>query len=133
MSQENVEIVRSVFEAFARGDIDATWKNADPDIVLRPPETWEAVQGGAFHGLEAVQRMFSDYKDVFGAHYEIEEQIDAGDRVLTRYRSEVRGDHSGVEGELRFTMVHTFRNGLIVMIEVFSDHDDALRAVGLRE
>jgi ketosteroid isomerase-like protein len=76
--------------------------------------------------------MFSDYRDVFGAHYEIEEQIDAGDRVLTRYLSQVRNDHSGVQGELRFAMVHTFRNGLMVMIEVFSDHVDALRAVGLR-
>lgn len=81
----------------------------------------------------AVRRVFADFREALRAHFEIEEQVDLGDRVLTRYRSEVRGDHSGVEGEVVLTMVHTFRNGLIVMLEVFSAHDDALRAVALRE
>jgi hypothetical protein len=43
------------------------------------------------------------------------------------------GDHSGAEGELRLSMVHIFRNGLMVMLEVFSEHVDALRAAGLSE
>ena len=133
MSQQNLEIVRRAFEAFNRGDLDAAIEIADPDIVLRPPQTWGTVEGGAAHGLDAVYRFFADYQDAFGHHVAIEEQIDAGDRVVTRYRSEVRGDHSGVEGELRFSMVHTFREGLVVMLEVFTNHAEALEAVGLRE
>jgi ketosteroid isomerase-like protein len=85
------------------------------------------------HGLDAVYRFFANFRDAFGPHVEIEEQLDAGDRVVTRYRNHVRGDYSGVEGELRFTTVWTFREGLVVMIEVFTDHADALRAAGLAE
>jgi ketosteroid isomerase-like protein len=133
MSQENVELVRRAFEAFNRGDLDAASEIADPDIVLRPPETWRTLEGGVAYGLDAVYRFFANYRDAFGPHVEIEEQLDAGDRVVTRYRSHVRGDYSGVEGDLRFTMVHTFREGLVVMIEVFTDHADALRAAGLAE
>ena len=133
MSQENVELVRGAFEAFNRGDLDAASEIADPHIVLRPPESWSTVEGGVAYGLDAVYRFFASYRDAFGPHVEIEEQLDAGDRVVTRYRSHVRGDHSGVEGDLRFTMVHTFGGGLVIMIEVFTDHGDALRAAGLRE
>ena len=126
-------MVRRAFEAFNRGDLDAAFEIADPDVVLRPPEPWRTVEGGAALGRDAVYRFFATYRDAFGPHVAIEEQIDAGDRVVTRYRSEARGDHSGIEGDLRFTTVWTFREGLVVMIEVFTDHADALRAAGLRE
>jgi hypothetical protein len=80
------------------------------DVVLRPPESWGRPRAVA-HGRHAVQRAVAEYRDSLGQHVEIEEQIDPGDRVVSRCRSDVRGAHSGVQGELRLSMVHTFRNG----------------------
>ena len=40
MSQENVEIVRAVFETWNAGDMDALRALLDPDVIMRPLEDW---------------------------------------------------------------------------------------------
>ncbi|MGA8925637.1 MAG: hypothetical protein WB462_05400 [Solirubrobacterales bacterium] len=37
MSQENVEIVRSIYEAFNRGDWDAAFRDTRPNVELTTP------------------------------------------------------------------------------------------------
>ena len=44
MSQENVEIVRAMFEAWNAGDMDAFREMYDPDAIMRP------VEGGRSRG-----------------------------------------------------------------------------------
>jgi len=61
------------------------------------------------------------------------EMIDAGDRVVTRFHVRVRGQRSGIEDEVAYTNIHTFREGKVVMLESFIDHQEALVAAGLRE
>ncbi len=36
MSEENVEVTRRAFEAFARGDLDSVLETMDPDIEWAP-------------------------------------------------------------------------------------------------
>jgi hypothetical protein len=43
------------------------------------------------------------------------------------------GVHSGVEGDMRFSQVTTFKEGKVVLNEFFWDHREALEAAGLRE
>jgi ketosteroid isomerase-like protein len=38
MSQENVEIVRAMFEAYSAGEMDAFRELHDPDVIGRMPE-----------------------------------------------------------------------------------------------
>jgi ketosteroid isomerase-like protein len=61
-----------------------------------------------------------------------QETVDAGDRVAMRLRYYTRGKGSGVEieGEL-YHQVATFRDGVIVRIEYFTDWAQALEAAGL--
>ena len=41
MSQENVEIVRALFEAWNAGDMEAFRELHDPHVVVRTVEGWE--------------------------------------------------------------------------------------------
>jgi ketosteroid isomerase-like protein len=45
MSQANVEIVRRVYEAVARGDAETVYSLYDPDV------TWDATRGTHLGGL----------------------------------------------------------------------------------
>jgi ketosteroid isomerase-like protein len=38
MSQENIEIVRAMFEANSAGDMDAFRELHDPDVIMRTPK-----------------------------------------------------------------------------------------------
>ena len=40
MSQENVEIVRALFEAYNAADMDAVREFYDPDVIVRTVEDW---------------------------------------------------------------------------------------------
>src|SRR5215207_1343832 len=85
MSQENVDSIRHAIEAIDRGDLDAAFRDADPDIVFRPVESWQAVLGGVAHGRDAMRRAMSEHIEALGPHT---------DRVVTLHRSRVRGEHS---------------------------------------
>jgi ketosteroid isomerase-like protein len=64
---------------------------------------------------------------------ELEEIVDAGDRVVLIARESGRGKGSGIEIDQRVYGVFTLRDGKIVRWKGFIDRDQALEAAGLRE
>ena len=98
MSQENVEVVRRSFQAFADGGLDAMAEFWDPDIE------WRAAEGaiddaGEMHGPQAVRRYMQDWFDMFDDLTVVaEELVDAGDdRVVAVQRVTGRAKVSGIE------------------------------------
>jgi ketosteroid isomerase-like protein len=134
MSQENVEIVRAAFEAWNSGGLDALAEFWDPDI------NWRAAEGaiddaGELHGPEALRRHIQDWFDMFDdLSVVVEELVDAGDdRFVAVQRMTGRAKVSGIETEIRFSVVYTVRDGKIVQGREYMDKEQALDAVGLRE
>jgi uncharacterized protein len=96
MPQENVEIVRGLYDTFNVGGAEALRKRFDPDVVFKePPE-----QPGAttFHGVEAVIEGFGKWSENWESHrIEPERLIDLGDpraRVGTPHASRTGRDRS---------------------------------------
>ena len=58
MSQENVEIVRRVFEAFNRRDIAAFLELLDPDVEWVP--ILAVLEGRVYRGHEEIRRWIKD-------------------------------------------------------------------------
>ena len=58
---------------------------------------------------------------------------DLGDRVLALGTLRAVGKESGVETEAPYTVVVTFRNGLVTHFIDYGDRDRALEAAGLTE
>jgi ketosteroid isomerase-like protein len=131
MSQQNVEIVRKLIEAWNAGDMNAFRDLYDPEIIMRPPERWP--EPGPFVGREAVMREWHQTRETWDADIvePISDFIDAGDRVVVRHVW--RGIGQGPESNIETTQVTTVRKGLILHQEFFWDHAEALEAAGLRE
>jgi ketosteroid isomerase-like protein len=134
MSQENVEVVRTAFQAFADRGLDAMAEFWDPDIV------WRAAEGaiddiGEMHGQVAVRRYMEDWIDTFDDYSVVVEELrDVGDdRVLSIQRVKGRAKLSGAEIELRYASVNTVRDGKAVRVREYLSVEDAFKAVGLGE
>jgi ketosteroid isomerase-like protein len=130
MSQENVELVLKELEYWNRGDIDAFVGLWDDAVVLRAAEGWPE---RVFEGKDAVRSFYEGFAETVGRDSVIEDLIDAGDVVVMRMRAHMTGAHSGLEGEMQFSQVTTFREGKVVLAEFFWDHQEALETAGLRE
>jgi ketosteroid isomerase-like protein len=130
MSEQNVELVLKDLEHWNRGDMDAFVALWDDDVVLRAADGWPEP---VFRGKHAVRSFYEGFAEIVGRHSVIEDLIDAGDVVVTRMRAHMTGVQSGLEGDLRFSQVTTFREGKVVLAEFFWDHHDALKAAGLSE
>ena len=136
MSQENVEVVRRVYEAAARGDTPSAMALYDPDIELDASRTSRgAMTGRVVRGREAVLACLREWYEAWeSVEDHLEELIDAGDdSVVSIMVQRGRGRASGVEVEDRLGTVWTIRTGKIVRAVWFPSREDALEAAGLSE
>jgi ketosteroid isomerase-like protein len=134
MSQENVEILRRGFEAFAQGDVEVVLDLVDPDIewsaALAPILGVTAVRGEAALRRFLVQDLQDGFEDFRAEPLSFE---DHGDTVLVLVRYSGRGKESGVEIGQTFHTIYVFRNGTIVKMRDYSTKTEALDAAGLSE
>jgi uncharacterized protein len=133
MSRENVEAVRSVWDAYARRDVQAMQILCSPDIVItQPPEVPDSKQ---YEGLPGVAQSIEDWPrqwDDF--QLDVVEVVDANEsQVVAMTHQRGRGHTSGLELDFDVAFVHTMRDGKISRVDMFLDRDQALEAVGLRE
>ena len=135
MSEENVEIVRRVYDAAARRDAETVLALYDPKIEW----DWTRVsglfgQGGLYRGREALQHWFQEWSDGLDQiHYVAEEVVAADDHVLTKANMTGRGRASGIEVASTLYAVWTIREGKIVQVVWFPTRAEALEAAGLSE
>jgi ketosteroid isomerase-like protein len=129
MSQENVEVVRRLWEAWERRDTETVLGLYDPAIV------WESdAFGGSYRGHAGVRQYFRDWLETFeGYDAKAETFIDAGDKVVVGSRVRGRGKASGVEVGMPGWQVYEVRDGLVIHVNVFETEAEALEAVGLSE
>jgi ketosteroid isomerase-like protein len=133
MSQENVEIVKQLTDAFHRRDIDAFARLTTPDVEWVPvfaARVERTVYRGR-QGIEAFLRELSDTWDTFRPVPE--EYRDLGVCVLGLGRLEAQGRNSGAVIEAPWAGVFDFRGPKVSSIRTFLDHDEALKAVGVEE
>jgi ketosteroid isomerase-like protein len=137
MSQENVEIVRQVYEASARRDPEAVLSLYDPDVewdMSRHPMSQVFENLGVRHGHEGLRAWFRDWYEVFDDfEHHCEELINAGEHVVSVGIDTGRGRGSGIAVERRIAGVWTIRNGKIVRVAWFPTRAEALEAAGLSE
>ena len=75
MSQENVEIVRRVAEAFNRSDVAAMVEEHDPDVEWHPAmQTSLGGEATVYRGHEGLRAMVRDFYEVFAEiHVDVSE------------------------------------------------------------
>jgi ketosteroid isomerase-like protein len=134
MSQENVETVRDLWQAYVEGGLDAMAEFWDSEI------NWRALAGapddvGEMQGAEAMRRYYQDWLDTFEDITSVPtELLDAGDdRVVAVMHVTGRAKLSGLSTELRYAVIYTLRDGKVVRGREYADREDALRALEMGE
>ena len=128
----NLDLVRSAFDAWNRGDIEAFADHAAEDVAWL--EVSGRPEGGTSERLGR-DRMRKSLESLFEAweSYRLEpEQIhDLGDRVLAVVRERARGRTSGVEVDSLWGYLITVEAGQIRRIEAYRDAGQAFEIAGL--
>jgi uncharacterized protein len=132
MSQENVELVRRVYEAHQRRHDEAVFSLYDPAIEIEDDP--EVPSPTPYYGLRGVKEFFRDRMAVFPSqNVEVEEWIDAGEDVIAVLHVRARGSHSCVPLDFRQAHLWTVQNGKLTRLRIYQEKTRALEAVGLRE
>jgi ketosteroid isomerase-like protein len=142
VSQEHVETLRAflatwssdkwTLEAWQRGDV-MDMHFLDPDVTYEDTVLPDHADE-AYHGHEGVVRAAERW--IEGSEWllvELDQIVDAGDRVVSIHRVRSKARHSGIEFETPLAYVWTFRDARVVHIRSFLDPEQAIAAAGLGE
>jgi ketosteroid isomerase-like protein len=134
MSQQNVEVVRSIYAAWERGDFtSAEWAHPEIEYVEA-----DGPAPGCSTGLAGMAETFRDWLSTWQEwRVEAEEyrELD-GERVLVLFHFSARGKTSGLElgqiGTKGASLFH-LRDGKVTRLVQYLDRERGLEAAGLRE
>jgi ketosteroid isomerase-like protein len=127
MSNENAELIRRAYQAYASGDLAAMLELVDPDLewtyldpILEHP-TPQVCRGR--HELERMLRGWAEH----GLRAELEEVTGSGELVMVGVRTpEVDAQHGWRRGDRAYSMF-TMRHGRIVALRDCRDRQEAVR------
>ena len=132
MSQENVELMRRVYEAVARSDLNAAYAYLHPEIEFHTYA--ESPAAGVYRGREAVRKYNEDLFEQFeSVRFEIAEIVDAGDSVVVVSTQHALPKGGRQEIDVRMTEVWTIRDDLLAERHSYATRAEALEAAGLSE
>jgi ketosteroid isomerase-like protein len=134
MSEENLQILRALDEAWNGKDFESgVIRYFDPEVEFNPG-LLPPGEDTHYLGREGVMDWIGNVNDAWKeVTVQPGQRIDiAGDRVLAIDRWHFEG-RDGIQVEEELPTVFTFRDGLIVRVDGFTDKAEALEAVGLSE
>ena len=123
MSQESVNVVRGMYEAFAKGDVPAVLAALDPKVEWWEAENFIYADGNPYVGPEAVltgvfARLGSEWE---GFAVSPEGVLDAGDTVIGHGYYSGTYRKNGERVRAQFAHFFTFRDGRVVKFEQYTD------------
>jgi ketosteroid isomerase-like protein len=128
---ENLDLVRSMFDGWARGELDpADW--AHPDIEFEEPDGPDA---RSVKGIDALRQRIRDFLDKWKEwrmEAETVRELEDG-RVLVLTRITGQGSTAGAQiGQTRATLL-TFEDGKVVRYLTYWNRGHGLADFGLEE
>ena len=133
MSQADIEMLRSEYQAMSRKDWADLFRAAHPRFELKTPDRNLALSG-VFSGAERGRRVFEDFFEPFDAVTVEPEAFFEGDGQIVVFflqRSKPKGSNAFVEA--RAAHIWTIRDGKATRLEIFPQREKALEAAGLSE
>jgi ketosteroid isomerase-like protein len=138
MSEENVEIVRRVFEvfqeAFKRGDPAAVFDSP----LIAPDAEWFVVPGLGMQSVYRGREEFREFMSTWTEDFEdwsirLDTVADAGELVVVEFHQQATGKASGAPIEWDQGSVSEVKDGRVTRMWNYLTLADALEAAGLEE
>jgi ketosteroid isomerase-like protein len=132
VSSANVDLVRSSFEAFARGDFDQAFSVYDPRVEWQTAD--DEPDSRTYTGIPELRGFVAHLADPwtnrFGEAVAFDDFIDCGDWVVAPWSARLYGHGSGMEVPVWETYAVLVRDGRIARVEEYRTPEEALDAVG---
>ena len=131
MSEQNVQLVRRLVDAFNSGDLEEWVGGLDPDVVWVPiPEYTETE---AIRGREPVRDFILDWVGAWERYTIAVTRVhDQGDWVVLGGQHEATHG-TGAEMSMEMFVAAAYRDGKGVEFRWFTNESDALRAAGIED
>jgi ketosteroid isomerase-like protein len=131
MSQENVEVVREVFEAFNSEELARILAFAHADLEIEIPAALSA-EPDVYRGPEGLQRYFQTFQEAMDEiRFHLEASWEVGQSVVVALRVTAKGRRTSIPVEQRSAGVWTIHDGKIMRVRAYPSSTEALEAVGL--
>jgi len=129
----NADTIKSLYDAFARGDVPAVLAAFDPQIE------WNEADGVRYADRNPYRGPLAVAEGVFGRIIAEVDQfaavpaafIDGGDRVVVEGRYKGKAKATGVLLDAQFAHVYTLRGGKIIRFQQYTDTAQWTRALGV--
>jgi ketosteroid isomerase-like protein len=133
MSQENVDRLRHGLEHFmATGEFIVQDFHADFVWDMSTFRGWPEQQ--TYSGIEGARQFSAEWAGAWNDWgIEVEDYIDAGERVVVLLRQRGRSKATGIPVEMRLGQVWTIQDGQGIRMQMYASTEEALKAAGLRE
>ena len=127
--EENVRVVRELFDAFAARDVGRTIELVDRGVMMEPLST-PVERRTPYLGVDGLRRYLADLDETWDEFEVTVEDVRAGDdyvvaigRIYARQNNVVADDPAGFAFRLR--------NGQVVWAKVYRSPEEALAAAGM--
>jgi uncharacterized protein len=127
VSEANINVVKSLYEAFGRKDRIAILGLVDPMIEIRQSDLlpW----GGSYRGLGGLQNFFTKLLSNVDSQLDQSQYIDAGDDVVMIGRTHGKTKDKGTSFDVTAVHVWTVRNGKIASFQSYIDTPAMLKVL----
>jgi ketosteroid isomerase-like protein len=127
MSQQNVELVRRLFDRWNGGERGFSDEEVDASV-----QVLSRFQTEPYRGRDGLRRWMQEIDDHFsGWRLVVDDWREAGDQVVGLGRVRLRGEASGVEFDQPMGWLIVVKDGKLLSIQTFPDPRQALEAAGL--
>jgi ketosteroid isomerase-like protein len=129
MSEENVALLRGLYEQWGKGNLRPGAEFYAPDALFEP-----IAEGREAFDVEGYRRFMREFLAQWDDFRMVpEEFVDLGEKVMVTERQHATGKRSGIEMEQTAYVIWTFRDGRITNARWDLDVDEARRAAGMTD
>src|SRR4029453_16423971 len=132
VSRANVDLVRSSFEALARGDFARAFAVYDPEATWHTAD--DEPDSETYVGLPALRALMDQLAEPWTNRFDgavtFERFVDCGDWVVVPWNARIHGKGSGIDIDLYETYAVLVAGGRIRRVEEYRTTEQALDAVG---
>ena len=129
---DNVQLMKSLYAAFATGDAATVFAVFDPGIVWNEAENFAYAEGNPYVGAQRIGEGIFGRLATEWDNFQVEPQqfVGDGDTVVSigRYRGTYKATGKSVDAQ--FVHVWTLRNGKIASFQQYTDTLQFARAMG---
>ena len=131
MSEENVEVVRRMYQAYRGGNAEGALAYYDPNVVV---DASVRMDGGIGHGRDELVQIIGGWIDAFDEWNEdIEEIRGLGNHVLVVSTQRGIAKRTGIEVHARYALLYRVKQGTITRLTLFANEAEALGAAEISE